>query len=124
MCDGRGSIIARKGTSDIGCRQRNPRGLGVLEHRRSLTSRRVGRVRSGLAGHDAFARCDPLAGIQRDPSLIVTVAGAPVERPSERHTSGSALWAWRRAPNWLTAASIEAANASADWASWTTTISR
>ncbi len=52
--------------------------------------------------------------IQRDPSLSVTMAGAPVERLSERHVSGTVLRAWRCAPSRLNVASIEAMRSGAD----------
>lgn len=42
------------------------------------------------------------------------MAGAPVERLSERHVSGTVLRAWRCAPSRLNVASIEAMRSGAD----------
>lgn len=79
------------------------------------------RLRSLIAAY-IFAGCGQAPvrrPNQRDQSLIVTMAGAPVERPSERHVSGSALRARRRARNWLNAAGIRGDGFEADWASCT-----
>jgi len=50
------------------------------------------------------------------------MAGSPVECSLGRHLIGSALRPWRRAANWVNAASIEATSPSVDWASCTKTI--